>query len=129
MDPSSAGTVEAPQLVCERRVRVVRRSQRDIERVFTMRVWRLPRGTPISTPSWMSTFKVEDGHSKRSFDMVGIDEVHALAKCMAWIDDILAILCRNHDVWVGENPEYPYDPQDSKLTVFWDKARDDQPAI
>ena len=100
---------EAPQLVCERRVRIVSKADARTEQVFALRVWRLPKGTPaVTTPSWMYTYRVEDGYKRRSSDMTGFDEVHALGHALAWIDDILTMLSSHHDIWIGENPEYPY---------------------
>ena len=96
------------ELVCERRVRIVSKANRGIEEVFWFRVSRLPAGTPPTTPRWMSTYRVEDGRTGHNHDRAGMDDVHALGLALAWIDEVLEILTRGNDVWVGLDPEYPY---------------------
>ncbi len=48
-----------------------------------------------------------------------MDDLHAIEKCLAHVSEFLTLLSREYDVWIGEDPEYPYDPSESQI-VFRD---------
>jgi hypothetical protein len=116
-----AKTPDAPvsgaELVLERKVRLAGRTPGGVfPSAFKFTVWRLPRGVPAGTPSWMSSFRLDEGYTRHSFDFVGMDDLDALEKCLAHANHVLTSLSAECQVWIGDDPEYPFDALKSQVT-------------
>jgi len=44
-----------------------------------------------------------------------MDDLDALEKCAAHANGFLSLLSQGFDVWIGEDPEYPFDPSKSQI--------------
>lgn len=123
------GSAKEPQLLVERRVRFADPGSAEripVKGEFSIRIWRLPRGTPSGVPSWMSSFRVDNDLNgiPVSSHILGNDDFEAMALSLASATNLTTRLERaGFELWFSQDPEYPLKSSEARVIFSNPRAR------